>query len=88
MAHYFLINKNTNIVDNCISWNGDTSTWQPPETHIAVPAETTPAIDWVWDAAAQDCVAVEGVGNGGIGDVWDGQKLIAVKPTQPPEVAE
>lgn len=82
MAYYFLINKQTNVVDNYIVWNGDND-WQPPETHFIVPSETTKAIDWVWDESISDWVAVEGIGNGGIGDVWDGEKVSQIKPEAP-----
>lgn len=84
MAYYFLINKETNVVENYIGWDGNTETWQPEDTYFVVPAETTPAIDWIWDEAQNDWVTVEGIGNGGIGDVWDGQKVSQVKPTHNP----
>lgn len=85
MAYYFLVNKDTNVVENYIAWDGNTKVWQPPETHFVVPAETTPAVDWVWSEETLEWIAVEGIGNGGIGDVWDGQKVSQVKPIDPPE---
>lgn len=84
MNYYFLINKQTNVVENYIVWGGDQDVWQPPETHFLIPAETTKAIDWIWDEALLDWVAVEGIGNGGIGDVWDGEKVSQVKPIRNP----
>lgn len=88
MAHYLLINKDTNIAENAIEWDGNATNWSPPETHLPVMLDTTPAVDWVWNDAAADWVAVNGVGNGGVGDSWDGTKLVAPKPTEPPEQAD
>lgn len=86
MAAYFLINKQNSIAENVIEWDGDNNNWSPPDTHLAAPVDTTPAIDWVWDASINEWVSVLGEGNGGIGDSWDGQKLIAQKPIAPPDV--
>ena len=40
MSKYALINKETNIVDNIIVWDG-TNCWIPPDTHTAVNIENT-----------------------------------------------
>lgn len=79
MAYYFLINKETNIVENNISLN-DINDYQVPETHILIPVETTPALDWVWNEDISEWVYIESIGNGGIGDVWDGTKVSQIKP--------
>jgi len=83
MAYYFLINKETNIVENYIGWDGNTENWQPPETHIIIPAETTIAVDWIWSEDISEWLYVEGIGNGGIGDIWDGTKVSQIKPDKP-----
>ena len=46
MSNYALVNKQTNICDNVISWDGDTNKWQPPETHLALLVDTTPSLRW------------------------------------------
>lgn len=84
MAAYFLVNIETNIVENVIEWDGDTSKWQSPATHFLLQADTTPAADWQWDEAAGDYVEVESTGNGGIGDTWNGTRLIEPKPETAP----
>ena len=38
MSKYALINKETNIVDNTIVWDGS-DCWTPPSTHLAVNIE-------------------------------------------------
>lgn len=80
MASYVLINKETNIADSAVAWDGNIETWQPPETHLALLLDTIPAVDWVWNEETTKWIAVEGIGNGGIGDVWDGEKLVQPYP--------
>lgn len=84
---YLLINKQTKIAENTVEWDGDISKWSPPDTHIALPSESTPCIDWRWDESASEWIEAPGVGSGGIGDTWDGEKLIEPKPSEPPETA-
>lgn len=84
MAAYFLVNKETNIVENIVEWDGNTDNWQPPETYLALPVETTPASDWTWDHINEKWVEVESAGNGGIGDSWNGTRLIEEQPAKPP----
>jgi hypothetical protein len=38
MYKYALINKETNVVENLILWDGGDS-WSPPNTHITINAE-------------------------------------------------
>ena len=85
MASYLLVNKETNIVDNAVEWDGDTSKWLPPDIDLTLNQSTTESIDWVWDAQISEWVAAEiTIGNGGIGDTWNGETLIKPKPSEPP----
>jgi len=49
MYRYALINKQTNIVDNTVVWDG-TDCWTPPDTHTAVNIENTKAgVNWKYE---------------------------------------
>jgi hypothetical protein len=80
---YLLINTSNNIVENAVVWDGNTETWQPPSGFTALDLETTPSIEWEWNADLNDWVPVDMVGTGSIGDSWDGQKSNAPKPPPP-----
>jgi hypothetical protein len=87
MASYLLVNKETKIAENVIEWDGDLSVWTPPEIDLTLLVSTTPSIDWVWNEENQEWqLGEETIGNGGIGDTWDGTNLIKPKPTTPPVV--
>lgn len=81
---YLMINQETNTVENVIEWDGNTSTWSPPENYFILPAETTPSATWQWDDAIDDYELVDNIGFGGIGGVWDGARVVQPKPTQEP----
>jgi len=81
---YCLINSADNIVDNVVMWDGDTSTWTPPESHSYVLRDTTPSVEWLWDKNARDWVLTEDIGHGGIGFAWDGSVLTTTAPKPPP----
>jgi hypothetical protein len=85
MSAYLLINKETKLAENAVEWNGNTSVWSPPDTHITIPVAGTPSIDWIWNEGTQQWEAEETIGNGGVGDTWDGAKLVEPKPENPPE---
>lgn len=82
MQNYLLINTETNTCDNLVVWDGDTNTWQPPSTHIAMPADTTPAMVWVMDETITppDYILSEVIGAGAIGFSWDGSVLTTDQP--------
>jgi hypothetical protein len=86
---YALVNKDTKRVENIVEWDGNTATWQPPETHEAIYTEDKPTIDWVWNPEINDYEQVESVGNVQFGEVWDGVKFVEVdKPEPPPAPVE
>lgn len=80
MENYVLVDTQTNIVDNLVVWDGNTEQWTPPASHIALPQATTPRLIWVKNETTQAWEQIEVMGTGGIGDAWDGQKLIQPQP--------
>jgi len=56
----------SNVVTNIVMWDGNTSTWTPPQGSIALVKSTTPAKVWnpvVVDLHITDWVLVEEIGN-------------------------
>lgn len=88
IQNYLLINTSITpeTCDNLILWNGDTNTWSPPGSHIALLQATTPSKDWEWDSTSNTWILSESTGNGRIGCTWDGTFLITnePKPQDPP----
>lgn len=81
--NYLLVNKQTNIADNQTFWDGNTSVWSPPSTHLAIPQATTIGTYWKYEKDLKDYVEVDHMGQGSIGDTWDGTKFRAPKPDLP-----
>ena len=81
--NYLIIEQN--IVTNVVVWNGDTSTWTPPQGSIALVQATTPAMIWELNADKTGYVLTEQVGAGAIGFTWDGTNCVTnqPKPTVP-----
>lgn len=75
-----LVNQQTNICEN-VSVDDRPANEIQVSGYLVLDLSTTPAVDWTWNENAW--VAVQGIGNGGIGDVWDGSKLVAPQPTEP-----
>jgi hypothetical protein len=82
VQNYCLIDAN-NTVDNIVLWDGDTSTWSPPDSHIYVVQATTPSREWVWEKLLNEWVLVESIGHGDIGFLWDGAVLTTASPKPP-----
>lgn len=80
LQNYCLVNTQNvpNICDNVIVWNGDTSIWNPPSSHLALPQETTPTKIWVFNEGSYSLQ--DSVGGGSIGWTWDGTYLITSEP--------
>lgn len=82
MTTLAIINGTTNICVNVTLDPRPAGEVVLPSPYFALDLNTTPAVDWVWDNT--QWIQVEGIGNGGIGDVWDGAKLIQPMPTYTP----
>ena len=85
MTQVAIINSNTGVCENVSLDERSISQIVLPSPYIAVDLATTPAIDWVWNTDTKEWDPFEGIGNGGIGDTWDGTKLTQPKPTVNPE---
>lgn len=79
--NYIMIQEN-NII-NIIVWDGNTTTWQPPQDVLVLPQDTTPTKIWRVSTEINDYVLTESVGEANIGFTWDGSFAItnAEKPT-------
>tara|TARA_B100000427_G_scaffold271464_1_gene238466 strand:- start:437 stop:664 length:228 start_codon:yes stop_codon:yes gene_type:complete len=49
MASYQIIDTTTNIVDNSVEWDGDTSKWRPDTGFVGV-ASTEGCIGWKYNS--------------------------------------
>ena len=65
MAKYQIINTSTNIVENSVEWNGDTSVWSPGDGYIGV-ASTVGSNGWKYNSGG---VGV-GTTSGDINAMW------------------
>jgi len=48
MFRYAMINNSTNVVDNVCNWNGELTTWTPPEGYIMVKLTDEQAPVGIW----------------------------------------
>jgi hypothetical protein len=79
--NYLIIESN--IVNNVVVWDGDTTQWTPPQGSIALVQSTTPAM--IWEATVVNGIItawnlVEEIGAGAIGFTWDGTVLTTNQP--------
>lgn len=81
--NYLIIEQN--VVTNVVVWNGDTSTWTPPQGSIALVQATTPAMIWEENADKTDYVLTEVLGAGSIEFTWDGTNCITNEPKPTPK---
>jgi hypothetical protein len=74
--NYLMINKETNVCDNIVLWNGNPETWTPPADYLMMELETVKPKVWVWNVDTKEYelqVADSGIQ---IGFTWDGTNLI------------
>lgn len=79
-----MVNIETNICDNVVVWDGDTSTWTPPPNQLMLVQATTLAKVWNWTGTAW--VLQDELGAGGVGYTWDGTYLTTNEPMPPDPV--
>lgn len=74
IQNYLMVQAN--VVTNAVLWDGNTSTWTPPEDATMLVQATTPAMIWeLNDLIPPSYVLVEVIGAGGIGFTWNGTVL-------------
>ena len=49
MSNYQIINTTTNIIENTVEWNGDTSVWSPGSGYIGI-ASTEGSTGWKYNS--------------------------------------
>lgn len=79
--NYLIIESN--IVENIVVWNGDTTKWTPPQGSITLVQATTPALIWMPVVPATkppSWTLQEQLGAGAIGFTWDGSVLTTNEP--------
>jgi hypothetical protein len=76
VENYLMINKQTNLVDNLVMWDGNVNSWNPPSEYLMLPVATTMAYDWFWSDVLQDWELQENMGGANIGDTWNGSACI------------
>lgn len=81
IQQYLIIEEN--VVTNIVLWNGDISTWTPPQGSIALVQANTPALVWepvIVDNKLSDWVLGEQLGVGNIGFTWNGTVCTTNEP--------
>ena len=85
---YLMINDSTNTVENVVTWDGNSDTWQPPQGYTMLVQTTTPAMVWGLNEDATDWILVEQIGVATIGFTWDGTACITDQPKPPKPQAQ
>lgn len=82
--NYLMINTTTNIVENVCLWDGNTSSWQPPQGYLMVVQATTPAYNWEYNQSINDFELVNEMGLATIDYIWDGTSCTTNQPKPEP----
>ncbi len=82
VQNYLLINTSVDpaICENICVWDGNKETWNPGENYIALPQDSTIALDWSWNTNTNTWIMTDAVGQGQIGYTWNGEKLVTNFP--------
>lgn len=84
--NYCLIDKQTNVCENVVIWDGDTSKWAPADNYLCIPQNEIPTKTWKYDGTVKDFVEIIIENDvGAPGYTWDGTYLIQQKPEVLPE---
>lgn len=87
---YLMINLQSNVVDNCVLWDGNTDVWQPPQNYLLLVDSETPAL--IWEAVSNeqgitvDFILVETMGTGDIGFIWNPTTQVLTTNQPKPEI--
>lgn len=78
--NYFMVNE-SNVVDNCVVWNGDLNTWSPSAGYTMLVRDTTPAMNWVLnETLTPPDYELKATGIGDIQYLWNGVILTTQRP--------
>jgi hypothetical protein len=80
MATYAVINRNTSIVENISEDERSAEEIVLPEPYFVMSIKDTPSLVWTTDG--NEWTQILGVGMGGAGDTWDGEKFIRPRPVE------
>ena len=85
---YLMIEENT--VTNVVMWDGNTQTWQSPQSATMLVQETTPTKIWGLNQDETEYVLVDSIGDATLGFTWDGTVATTnePKPAAPAPVTE
>jgi hypothetical protein len=76
----YLVVQN-NVVTNCVVWDGNTETWQPPADATMLVQSTTLAAVWVFNELVTPPFELQEImGAGAIGFSWNGTICITDQP--------
>lgn len=84
--NYCMINKDKNICENIVVWDGNHDTWTPPLNCLMLVQDTTLTKIWNLNSDKTAYVLTNSVGHGDIGWTWDGTYLTTNEPQpEPPQ---
>lgn len=83
IQNYLLINTSIDpaICENICVWDGNVETWNPGENYIALPLANTISMEWSWDYSTNTWIMIDSPGQGKIGYIWNGEKLVTNLPS-------
>lgn len=82
MSKYAIINKQTNVCENICMDERPIEQIPMPETHFLIDILKVPNVDWIYNRETMQWYTLDSFGQGGIDDIWDGEKLIQPKPPE------
>lgn len=80
MTYFALINTNTNVCENVTVDDRPISEIKIPEGYLLLELSKIPAMDWVKNGNQEWEQVGPIMGEGGKGDLWNGEMLIQPKP--------
>lgn len=76
-----------NVVVNCVLWDGNTQTWQPPADATMLVQADTQALIWQLNVDKTDFILVNVLGSGSIGFIWDTTTQVLTTNQPKPEIS-
>lgn len=79
-----IINSSTSICENVALDERPLADIQLPEPYFALDIDGVIAVIWTYDTTPEEAYTVEVLGGGGIGFLWDGERLLQPNPNYTP----